>query len=72
MPKDDDARRQWLGAQVRARLARRAEQFRQLCLRCYGPTRGNAIQYAEAFEACEYGAPLDETARQRLFPFVHE
>jgi hypothetical protein len=35
----------------------------------YGPQRGNEIQYIEAFEACEYGAPLNVAARQTLFPF---
>ena len=27
------------------------------------------VEYAEAFEACEYGSPLDGAARARLFPF---
>ena len=28
------------------------------------------IELAEGFEGCEYGAPLDEAARRRLFPFL--
>jgi hypothetical protein len=28
------------------------------------------VEYAEAFEVSEYGAPLDAAARARLFPFL--
>ena len=31
--------------------------------------RGRQVRYAEAFEACEYGAPLDEPRLRQLFPF---
>jgi len=55
---------------VRQRLRARADKYRELLKRAYGPERGAAVQYAEAFEACEYGAPLDEAARRRLFPFA--
>lgn len=43
--------------------------WRTLLIRRYGDTRGRAVRQAEAFEVSEYGAPLDEAARQRLFPF---
>jgi LmbE family N-acetylglucosaminyl deacetylase len=68
VPKTDDARREWLGEQVRARLRARADKYRNL-LAAHGP-EGTAVEYVEAFEACEYGAPLDEAARKRLFPFA--
>ena len=70
VPADEAARRAWLGALVRQRLKARAEKYRELLRAAYGPERGAAVEYAEAFEACEYGAPLDEAARRRLFPFV--
>ena len=38
----------------------------------YGEERGNSVQYAEAFEGCEYGAPLTEENRAELFPFLPE
>jgi LmbE family N-acetylglucosaminyl deacetylase len=63
-------RRRWLGEWMRARLRRHAERFRPLLVAGYGPARGAAVEFAEAFEACEYGTPLDEAARRRLFPFV--
>jgi hypothetical protein len=35
----------------------------------YGNERGQKVTYAEAFEGCEYGAPLDAAAIQRFFKF---
>jgi LmbE family N-acetylglucosaminyl deacetylase len=70
VPTEDGARRAWLAEKVRARLRRRADRFRELLIRTYGPERGARVEVAEAFEGCEYGAPLDEEARRRLFPFA--
>jgi hypothetical protein len=70
VPKADAQRRAWLGEQVRARLRKQAERFRPQLEQCYGAERGNKVEYAEAFEPCEYGAPLDDAAARRLFPFV--
>jgi N-acetylglucosamine malate deacetylase 1 len=67
VPADNVARRDWLGGQVRARLRAAADRFREALLRAYGPQRGAQVEYAEAFEVCEYGARLDDAARQRLF-----
>jgi N-acetylglucosamine malate deacetylase 1 len=70
VPATDEARRAWLRKETEDRLRRRAELYRDLLIRDYGAERGGKIQYAEAFEACEYGRPLDADARRRLFPFV--
>jgi N-acetylglucosamine malate deacetylase 1 len=70
VPQDEAARKIWLGGAVRDRLHRQANRFRDLLIGNYGPQRGGRIDYAEAFEPCEYGAPLDDAARRRLFPFV--
>jgi N-acetylglucosamine malate deacetylase 1 len=70
VPKGDTERRAWLAEQVRTRLRKQADRFRPQLVQCYGSERGNAIEYAEAFEPCEYGAPLDDAAARRLFPFV--
>jgi LmbE family N-acetylglucosaminyl deacetylase len=70
VPATETARRDWLGAQTQARLRARADLYRERLVRTYGAERGARVEYAEAFEACEYGAPLDEPARRRLFPFV--
>lgn len=63
-------RREWLGAQTKARLARQADRFRPLLIRQYGAEAGAQVRYAEAFEGCEYGAPLDDAAARRIFPFA--
>jgi LmbE family N-acetylglucosaminyl deacetylase len=68
VPADEDSRRAWLAEQTRARLQLRAAHSRGFLHREHGPERGPTVAYAEAFEACEYGAPLDEAARRRLFP----
>ncbi len=70
MPAADDARRAWLAAQVQARLRQQADRFRAALVAAYGHERGGAVEFAEAFEPCEYGAPFDDAARRRLFPFL--
>lgn len=69
VPKAPEARRAWLAEPIKARLRKQADRFRAVLTQCYGPARGQAIKFAEAFEPCEYGAPLDASAIQRLFPF---
>jgi LmbE family N-acetylglucosaminyl deacetylase len=68
VPQGEVPRRAWLAEKTAARLRARAEKYRALLIERYGAERGRRLQYAEAFEACEYGAPLDAPARQRLFP----
>jgi len=67
VPDAEGDRRSWLAEQVKERLRRRAVTFRELLIKRYGPERGMAVQYAEAFEGCEYGAPLSAEAVARLF-----
>jgi LmbE family N-acetylglucosaminyl deacetylase len=69
VPKEDAARRVWLAERIGPRLRRTADRYRDLLVQRYSPERGRKVQYAEAFEACEYGAPLDAEQCQRLFPF---
>jgi LmbE family N-acetylglucosaminyl deacetylase len=70
VPADDAGRRAWLAGRTKARLQARAERHRDLLVQDYGPQRGAGVEVAEAFEPCEYGAPLDEAARRRLFGFL--
>jgi LmbE family N-acetylglucosaminyl deacetylase len=70
VPATDAARRAWLAEQVRARLRQQAERFRAALIATYGPEHGAAVEFAEAFEPCEYGAAFDDAARRRLFPFL--
>jgi LmbE family N-acetylglucosaminyl deacetylase len=70
VPADKQGRRSWLAEYTKARLKGRADKYRDLLIQLYGKERGAKVQCAEAFEPCEYGAPLDEAARKKLFPFV--
>ncbi len=70
VPADDAARRSWLDERIRRRLRPLADRFRDLVVRTYGEEHGRRVEYVEAFEASEYGAPFDAAARARLFPFV--
>lgn len=63
-------RRAMLGDYIRGRLRQHAERFRGLLIKQYGEAHGGRVEFAEAFEGCEYGLPLDAAARKRLFPFV--
>lgn len=70
VPADDAGRRPWLGERLRKRLRPVADRCRGQLVATYGAEAGAKVEYAEAFEASEYGAPLDAAARARLFPFL--
>lgn len=70
VPASDAERKAWLAGQVKSRLRKQADRFRPLLVQCYGPSQGRSIEFAEAFEPCEYGAAFDEVARRHLFPFL--
>jgi LmbE family N-acetylglucosaminyl deacetylase len=67
VPKGDAARRKWLFERWAPHSAAVADRFRDRLIRRYGPAKGKAVRYAEAFEGCEYGAPLDAAAIERFF-----
>lgn len=69
VPADPDERFQWLRSRYEARLRRVADLYRDRLIERYGAERGRQVQYAEAFEACEYGSPLTADAQAHLFPF---
>lgn len=70
VPQEDRARRHWLSERIHRRIRPLAEKYRDLVVQTYGPEQGALIQYIEAFEVSEYGAPLDRAARRRIFPFL--
>ncbi|MCX6016581.1 MAG: PIG-L family deacetylase [Chloroflexales bacterium] len=70
VPAEASARREWLRNRLEQRLQRDAQTFRNKLIATYGDVHGATIKYAEAFEGCEYGSPLDADAISRLFPFV--
>jgi LmbE family N-acetylglucosaminyl deacetylase len=58
---------------VRARFVKRprdiADRYRKNLEEWYGQERAAKIQYAEAFEICEYGRRPDKAEIRKLFPF---
>ena len=59
--------------EVRARFVNRqqdvANRYRKSLEDYYGKDRAAKVQYAEAFEICEYGRRPDKAEIKRLFPF---
>ena len=68
VPDSQEDRRKWLENRLE-RFSGIADRHRDLLVARYGEERGNRVQYAEAFEACEYGGRLTEENARTLFPF---
>jgi hypothetical protein len=66
VPKDSGARKAWL----RKTRAHPTAAVRAALTKWYGPDKAKAVQYAEAFEVCEYGARPDDAMIRKLFPFL--
>ena len=49
-----------------------AKRFRTKLAEWYGKDQADKIQYAEAFEVCEYGRRPNKEETTRLFPFLGE
>ncbi|MFO0809335.1 MAG: PIG-L family deacetylase [Gemmataceae bacterium] len=47
-----------------------ADRFRDVVVKYYGPDKGKAVQFVEAFEICEYGRRPSPAELRKLFPFV--
>jgi LmbE family N-acetylglucosaminyl deacetylase len=74
VPDGDDERRAWLAGDGLEHLARNtemnvADRFRERLRERYGDEAGAAVEHAEAVEISEYGAPLTDDLRDRLFFF---
>jgi LmbE family N-acetylglucosaminyl deacetylase len=70
VPAGKAARREWLDSRMAALSGRWADRWRGPLVVAYGVERGGRVRLVEAFEASEYGAPLDDRAIARLFPFL--
>jgi len=46
-----------------------ADRYRDKLIELYGPERGKKVQYAEAFEVCEYGRQPSASDLREIFPF---
>jgi LmbE family N-acetylglucosaminyl deacetylase len=69
----DPAKQQERRKQVRAAHAGRsqavAQRYRPTLAEWYGPEKADKVQYAEAFEVCEYGRRPAKAELAKLFPF---
>lgn len=70
VPEGDDARRAWLAERFGNRIRPLADRYREQVIQTYGKDHGHKVEYIEAFEVSEQGAPLDAETRSRLFPFL--
>ena len=70
---DDPAKQKARQEEVRRSMARRnqalAQRFRGELVEWYGQDKADQVQYAEAFEICEYGRRPDKAGLAKLFPF---
>jgi N-acetylglucosamine malate deacetylase 1 len=71
LPKDSADRERRVG-EVREGFRERtrsvARQYRAKLIEIYGKERGDKVQYAEAFELCEYGSQPRPAELRRMFP----
>jgi N-acetylglucosamine malate deacetylase 1 len=70
VPASNEERLRWLTERIGRRLRPLADRHREQVVKTFGPERGEKIQLIEAFQVSEFGAPLDPSARARLFPFL--
>jgi LmbE family N-acetylglucosaminyl deacetylase len=69
VPAGEAERKIWLRQSMERRFHQETESFRAKLIERYGAERGGRIQFAEAFEVCEYGAALTSHMMQQLIPF---
>ena len=69
VPTGESARRAWLAERLLNRFRDVAERHRDVLIARYGEEGGAQIEYAEAFEGCEYGSALTADNIPILFPF---
>ena len=66
---DEAARKAWLRERWVRRQGGEANRFRDSLIKWYGPEKGAAVKFAEAFEICEYGRQPKPEEIKVLFPF---
>jgi len=67
VPTSPSDRKAWL---KKSRTREISSQVRASLVKWYGPEKGNAAKYYEAFEICEYGVQPNESRIRELFPML--
>lgn len=70
VPGGPEARREWLGGQVKRRAEATAAAHRSMLKSLYGSKAGKQVKFAEVFEVCEYGRAMSAELRDEIFPFL--
>lgn len=68
-PEKQKARRKEVRFSFAQRYRNQAKRFRTKLADFYGAEAAEKVQYAEAFEVCEYGRQPDAAELRKLFPF---
>ena len=68
IPDGEAERKAYLLDRVITRNQATADQYRDQLIELYGQEKGSQIQYAEAFELCQYGSQPDLETLKKLFP----
>ena len=68
VPSGDAERKTYLLDLVKQRNQAVADQYRDRLIALYGEEKGSQIQYAEAFELCQYGSQPSVEELKKLFP----
>jgi LmbE family N-acetylglucosaminyl deacetylase len=68
VPAGDKEREAYLLEIVKKRNAAVADQYRNQLIALYGPERGRAIRYAEAFQLTQYGRQASADELKQMFP----
>lgn len=71
-PEKQAARRKDVRQRIVSRNRALAERFRDKLVEWYGKDAAAGIEYAEAFELCEYGRQPGKDELRKLFPFLPE
>lgn len=71
-PKAQAERRRKVRAGFQDRDRGPARQFKDKLVELYGADRAAKVEFAEAFEVCEYGRQPDAAELRRLFPFFEK
>ena len=69
VPETEEARIDWLKNWRKPRLN---DKIKQSLAKWYGEEKTKSIEYAEAFEICEYGRRPSEEEIRKLFPMINQ
>ena len=71
-PEGRATRRKQQDERVAGRDRAVAQKYREKLIELYGPEKGKTVQYAEAFEICEYGRRPAADELKKMFPIAEQ